>query len=152
MNASGSNHIKIFEAIRDDDFETVKNIITTDPSAINAIAPKRPLDTRGMSPLQVSLCTGRHKKIAWLLLESGANVNYIPDKKWAEEARPVLFDGVNAAVWNARRYSWDGKSPSRCSLNGNTQKRNRTMHSNFFKECWSSVKTFHRLTITAGIV
>lgn len=110
MNASGSNHIKIFEAIRDDDFETVKNIITTDPSAINAIAPKRPLDTRGMSPLQVSLCTGRHKKIAWLLLESGANVNYIPDKKWAEKARPVLFDGVNAAVWNARRYSWDGKS------------------------------------------
>ena len=110
MNASGSNHIKIFEAIRDDDFETVKNIITTDPSAINAIAPKRPLDTRGMSPLQVSLCTGRHKKIAWLLLESGANVNYIPDKKWAEEARPVLFDVVNAAVWNARRYSWDGKS------------------------------------------
>lgn len=110
MNASGSNHIKIFEAIRDDDFETVKNIITTDPSAINAIAPKRPLDTRGMSPLQVSLCTGRHKKIAWLLLENGANVNYIPDKKWAEEARPVLFDGVNAAVWNARRYAWDGKS------------------------------------------
>lgn len=89
MNASGSNHIKIFEAIRDDDFETVKNIITADPSAINAIASKRPLDTRGMSPLQVSLCTGRHKKIAWLLLESGANVNYIPDKKWAEEARPV---------------------------------------------------------------
>ena len=52
-----------------------------------------------MSPLQVSLCTGRHKKIAWLLLESGANVNYIPDKKWAEEARPVLFDCVNAAVY-----------------------------------------------------
>ena len=22
----------------------------------------------------------------------------------------ILFDGVNAAVWNARRYAWDGKS------------------------------------------
>lgn len=110
MNVSESSLIKIFEAIRDDDFETVKSIIIKDPSAVNAIAPKRPLDTRGMSPLQVSLCTGRHKKIAWLLLENGANVNYIPDKKWAEEARPVLFDGVNAAIWNARRYAWDGKS------------------------------------------
>ena len=110
MSASESSHIKIFEAIRDDDYETVKAIITEDPSAVNAIAPKRPLDTRGMSPLQVSLCTGRHKRIAWLLLENEANVNYFPDKKWAEEAHPVLFDGVNAAVWNARRYAWDGRS------------------------------------------
>lgn len=110
MSTTGSSHIKIFEAIRDDDFETVKNIITEDPTAVNAVAPKRPLDTRGMSPLQVSLCTGRHKKIAWLLLENGANVNYMSDKKWAEEARPVLFDGVNSAVWNARCYAWDEKS------------------------------------------
>lgn len=80
MSTTGSSHIKIFEAIRDDDFETVKNIITEDPTAVNAVAPKRSLDTRGMSPLQVSLCTGRHKKIAWLLLENGANVNYMPDK------------------------------------------------------------------------
>ena len=40
-----------------------------------AIAPRRPLDTRGMSPLQVSLCTGRHRDIAWLPLESGADVS-----------------------------------------------------------------------------
>lgn len=102
-------HICIFEAIREDNFEQVKAILEEDPSTVNAIAPKKPLDTRGMSPLQVSLCTGRHKKIAWLLLESGADVNYIPERKWAEEARPVLFDGVNAAIWNARRYAWDGK-------------------------------------------
>ncbi len=103
-------HIRLFEAIRADDFARVKAILADDPSAVNAIAPKRPPDTRGMSPLQVSLCTGRHKEIAWLLLESGADVNYLPDRTWAEEARPVLFDGVNAAIWNARRYAWDGKS------------------------------------------
>ena len=103
-------HSRIFEAIREDNSEQVKAILAEDPSAVNAIAPKRPLDTRGMSPLQVSLCTGRHKKIAWLLLESGADVNYIPDRTWAEEARPVLFDGVNAAIWNARRYAWDGEN------------------------------------------
>lgn len=100
----------IFEAIRADDFERVRAIVEADPSAVNAVAPKKPLDTRGMSPLQVSLCTGRHRDIAWFLLNSGADVNYLPDKKWAEEARPVLFDAVNAAVWNARRYAWDGKS------------------------------------------
>ncbi len=72
--ASLLGHIRIFEAIREDNFEQVKAILAENPSAVNAIAPKRPLDTRGMSPLQVSLCTGRHKKIAWLLLESGADV------------------------------------------------------------------------------
>ena len=71
-NQPVSGHIRIFDAIRADDLAEVKAILGEDPSAVNAIAPKRPLDTRGMSPLQVSLCTGRHKKIAWLLLESGA--------------------------------------------------------------------------------
>lgn len=103
-------YTRIFDAIRADDLEQVKEIIAAEPSAVNAVAPKRPLDTRGMSPLQVSLCTGRHKQIAWLLLESGADVNYLADRKIVEEARPVLFDGVNAAIWNARRYAWDGKS------------------------------------------
>ena len=109
-NRPKPEHARLFEAIRADDFAGVKAILAETPSAVNAIASKRPLDTRGMSPLQVSLCTGRHKKIAWLLLERGADVNYIPDRKWAEEARPVLFDGVNAAIWNARRYAWDGKN------------------------------------------
>lgn len=108
--ASETAQSGIFEAIKADDLERVKAIISEDPSAVNAVAPKRPPDTRGMSPLQVSLCTGRHREIAWLLLESGADVNYIPDRKIAEEARPALFDGVNAAIWNARRYAWDGKS------------------------------------------
>lgn len=111
---SGQN--RIFDAIRADDLAGVKAILAEDPSAVNAIAPKRPLDTRGMSPLQVSLCTGRHKEIAWLLLENGADVNYLPDKKIAEEARPVLFDGVNAAIWNARRYAWDGKNTTPLQL------------------------------------
>lgn len=102
-NQPVSGHIRIFDAIRADDLAEVKAILAEDPTAVNAIAPKRPLDTRGMS-----LCTGRHKEIAWLL-ESGADVNYLPDRKIAEEARPVLFDGVNAAIWNARRYAWDGK-------------------------------------------
>ncbi len=128
-----SDNIQIFDAIRADDFERVKAIIEKDPSAVNAVAPKRPLDTRGMSPLQVSLCTGRHKKIAWLLLESGADVNYIPDKKLVEEARPVLFDGVNAAIWNARRYAWDGKSTEPLRLEWKHTKEESDDAFNFLK-------------------
>ena len=99
----------LFAAIRADDLLRVRAILAEDPAAVRAVAPRRPLDTRGMSPLQVSLCTGRHREIAWLLLESGSDLNYLPPKEIAEEARPVLFDGVNAAIWNARRYAWDGK-------------------------------------------
>lgn len=101
---------ELFGAIRKNDFEQVKALITAQPELVNAIAPKRPLDTRGMSPLQVALCTGWHRKIAWLLLENNADENYIPEKKWAEEVRPVLFDAANVAIWNVRRYAWDGKS------------------------------------------
>ena len=96
---------ELFGAIRKNDFEQVKALITAQPELVNAIAPKRPLDTRGMSPLQVALCTGWHRKIAWLLLENNADVNYIPEKKWAEEVRPVLFDAANVAIWNVRRYA-----------------------------------------------
>ena len=53
----------LFEAIRADDLETVRFLIETQPERINAIAPKYPLDTRGMSPLQVALCTGWHRSI-----------------------------------------------------------------------------------------
>ena len=41
----------LFEAIRADDLETVRFLIETQPERINAIAPKYPLGTRGMSPL-----------------------------------------------------------------------------------------------------
>lgn len=99
-----------FTVIRRDDFETVKAMAAADPALINSPAPKRPLDTQRMSPLQVALCTGWHKEIAWFLLEHGADVNYCADKKLCKEAYPVLFDAVNVAIWNARRLEWDGKN------------------------------------------
>lgn len=99
---------RLFAAIRTGDTETVRALLAADPAAVNAIAPKRPLDTQGMSPLQVAFCTGYHREIVVLLLDAGADVNYRPDRKWTDEGRPVLFDAVDAAIWNARRYAWDG--------------------------------------------
>ena len=65
-------------------------------------------------------------------LENGTDVNYLSDKEWAEEARPALFDAVNAAVWNMRGTE---KTLNLCILNGNTQKRNLMMRSHFLGEC-----------------
>ena len=100
---------EIFAAIRENDLGKVRKLVTAAPSLVNAVAPKRPLDTRGMSPLQVSLCTGWHRDIAWFLLENGADVNYCAAKEVCSDFYPVLFDGVNTAIWNARRYAWDGR-------------------------------------------
>lgn len=100
---------RIFSSIRENDLNRVEALISAEPSLVNAIAPKRPSDTKGMSPLQVSLCTGWHKEIAAFLLKSGADVNYRAERKWTSESHPVLFDCVNTALWNSRRYTWDGK-------------------------------------------
>lgn len=101
---------RIFEAIRANDYDRVRELVEAEPELVNAVAPKKPADTRGMSPLQVALCTGWHIKIAWYLLDNGADVNYLADKKWTDESRPVLFDAVDGALWNSRRYAWDGNT------------------------------------------
>lgn len=106
----------IFEAIRANDIELVRMLIADEPALVNAVSPKKPPDIKGMSPLQVALCTGWHADISWLLLEQGADVNYIPDRKWTDEAHPVLFDAANVAIWNARRLAWDGKNTAPMNL------------------------------------
>ncbi len=105
----GGKHLeramKIFEAIRNDDLEQVVACVEADPACVNAIAPRKPNDTKGMSPLQVALTTGWHRKIAWYLLEHGADVNFIePPKIRKVLADPAFFDAAKVAVHNARRY------------------------------------------------
>lgn len=99
----------IFNAIRYGDFETVKKMVEEKPELANAVAPKKPTDTKGMSALQVALTTGWHSKIAWYLLENGADVNYPGYSEGIRSVRPVplLHDAVNAAVSNCRRYCLD---------------------------------------------
>lgn len=107
---TGAADYALFDAIRRNDIAAVKKKIADNPALVNTPAPKKPSDTAGMSPLQVSLCTGLHREIAYFLIESGADVNFMGDKKASSESHPVLFDAVNSALWNSRRYVWDGKS------------------------------------------
>ena len=97
--------MKIFEAIRNNSLEQVVACVEADPACVNAIAPKKPNDTKGMSPLQAALTTGWHRKIAWYLLEHGADVNFIePPEIRKTAAHPAFFDAAAVAVYNARRY------------------------------------------------
>lgn len=104
----------IFKAIKSDNFEEVRKILETQPEMIGAVAPKKPAETMGMSPLQVSLNTGWHREIAWFLLENGADVNYMAGPEYklygSSVGYPVLFDAVCSAVRNARRYVQDTKA------------------------------------------
>ena len=96
----------IFTAIKEGDTEAVRAMITKDLALVNSVAPKKPADTKGMSPLQVSLTTGWHRDIADFLLDSGADVNYMePLELHIPQAHPVLHDAVSVAIWNSRRYA-----------------------------------------------
>lgn len=76
-----AKRLTIFNAIRNNSLDDVIACIDKDPACVNAIAPTKPNDTKGMSPLQVSVTTGWHRKIAWYLLSRGADVNYMESPK-----------------------------------------------------------------------
>ena len=83
------NDYAFFDAIRANDLETVKSMLAADPALINTPAPKKPADTRGMSPLRAALCTGWDRDIAWFLLELGADV-----RATDQYGRGVLMEAV----------------------------------------------------------
>lgn len=83
----------------------IKELISKDPLLVNAVAPKKPADTKGMSTLQVSLTTGWHRDIADFLLDHGADINFMEAAEWhVPQAHPVLHDAVCVAIHNARRH------------------------------------------------
>ena len=93
---------KLFTAIRQNDLETVKEIIEKKPELVNCVAKQPPKKDDGQSPLQVALKTEAFE-IASYLIDNGANVNFIESEDCANLWRaPVIHDAINAAIMCSR--------------------------------------------------
>lgn len=93
---------KLFTAIRQNDFNTVKELIQKSPELIACAAKHPPKKDDGQSPLQVAIKTG-HFEIADYLLSLGSNVNFIEADTCCNEWRaPVIHDAINAAIMCSR--------------------------------------------------
>ena len=93
---------KLFDAIRKGDTGTVRALIAAKPELVSCVAGKTPAKDAGQSPLQVALKAGAFD-IANLLLDAGADLNYVEDSSCGSAWRaPVLHDAINAAVMSSR--------------------------------------------------
>lgn len=93
---------KLFKAIRDVDYELVKQLIDSKPELVNCTAKQPPKKDDGQSPLQVALKTGAFD-IAEYLIDNGADLNFMEDESCCNTWRtPVIHDAINAAVMNSR--------------------------------------------------
>ncbi len=93
---------KLFKAIRDVDYELVKQLIDNKPELVNCTAKQPPKKDDGQSPLQVALKTGAFD-IAEYLIDNGADLNFMEDESCCNTWRtPVIHDAINAAVMNSR--------------------------------------------------
>lgn len=67
---------KLFDAIRKNNIELVKDLISSDASLVNSISVKGLEKDNGQSPLQVAIKTN-NIDIANYLIDNNANVNFI---------------------------------------------------------------------------
>ncbi len=98
----------LFTAIRQNDFEKVKQLLDKKPVLIACTAKQPPKKDDGQSPLQVALKTGKFE-IAEYLSSLGADVNFMENESCCNAWRaPVLHDAITAAVMCSR---WNVNSP-----------------------------------------
>lgn len=100
---------KLFTAIRQGDFETVKATLHNYPEAVNEPAKAPPKKDDGLSPLQVALKIGEFD-IAKYLIEQGADVKYIDpidQSKVDIWSVPVIQDAIGAIF-----FAYQGIKPN----------------------------------------
>lgn len=96
---------KLFTAIHQGDTETVISLLDKKPELIACTAKAPPKKDAGQSPLQVAIKSG-HSALAHLLLDRGADVNFMEAEDCGNEWRmPVVQDAIRAAVMCARYNS-----------------------------------------------
>lgn len=93
---------KLFTAIRQGNKETVIALLDKRPELVACTAKAPPKKDAGQSPLQVAI-KSNHPKIAYLLLDRGADVNFMEAEDCGNDWRiPVVQDAIMAAIMSTR--------------------------------------------------
>ena len=96
---------KLFTAIRQGDAATVCALLDKKPELIACTAKAPPKKDAGQSPLQFAIKSG-NLEIAHLLLDRGADVNFMEAQDCGNEWRmPVVQDAIRAAMMCTRYNS-----------------------------------------------
>lgn len=91
----------LFKAIRSSDLAKVQSLVEADASVVRCIGRQPPKKDNGQSPLQVAFKTGNFD-IADLLIDAGAEANFIEAEGANEWRAPVLHDAIRAAIFSSR--------------------------------------------------
>lgn len=86
-----------FKAVRHGDLDLVRTMVSNDPALVSCCATAPPKKDDGQSPLQVALKTGK-TSIANLLIDHGADVNFMETSSVNEWRAPALHDAVRGVV------------------------------------------------------
>lgn len=99
--------VKAFiKAIRNHDNSTVRQMLVDIPSLVSAKAKSPPKKDDGQSPLQIAFKVGNFQA-AEMLLNHGANPDYIEESEINEWKAPVLHDAIRATIFNSKTMEKD---------------------------------------------
>jgi ankyrin repeat protein len=105
-----------FKAIRDGDLQTVSALVSSNKEYIRACNFAPPKKDDGQSGLQVAFRTGNFD-ISRLLIENGADVNFMETSDVNEWTAPALHDCIRATIFNSYTLQKDtGKFDKALSL------------------------------------
>jgi ankyrin repeat protein len=91
----------LFRGIRSGDTAAVAALLDGNPGLVNAVAKAPPKKDDGQSALQVAIKSGQFD-IAQLLIDRGADVNFMDRSELNRWNVPVLHDAIRAAVFSSR--------------------------------------------------
>ncbi len=91
----------LFREIRNGDATAVAARLDANPALVDAIAKAPPAKDDGQSTLQVAIKAGRFE-VAHVLLDRGADVDFIDQSPRNAWNAPVLHDAIRAAVFSSR--------------------------------------------------
>lgn len=95
-----------FDAIRHRDFDTVRQLVDADNEYLTVCNFAPPKKDDGQSGLQVAFKTVNFK-IAELLIDRGADVNFMEHSEINQWRAPVLHDCIMATIMNCRTMQKD---------------------------------------------